>query len=279
MTREKLEQMPRENVEYWLLHETHKNSREVDAGLLHVALERLSPRAGADADEVERSLLLFHWEHDAEIAQRRQRRQGVRIVTLVVLLLTMMTAVGFALGINIWKVAYEWASEQLFMWMTPSGEATLPPEDTPDLGYIADVWGDAVYETMMENDVQVRLPAWKPERFSFESVDVSTLKNGTFLMTATYRSSSNTYLVLLVRKLENLRALSFQEAEYEADENLQDEFIVDGIRFFVMSNIDRSSIAWIDGVQNIFITGDLSPDEATQMILTRQQRSLNDERK
>ena len=270
MTREKLEQMSRENVEYWLLHETHKNSREVDAGLLHVALERLSPRAGADADEVERSLLLFHWEHDAEIAQRRQRRQGVRIVTLVVLLLTMMTAVGFALGINIWKVAYEWASEQLFMWMTPSGEVTLPPEDTPDLGYIADVWGDAVYETMMENDVQVRLPAWKPERFSFESVDVSTLKNGTFLMTATYRSSSNTYLVLLVRKLENLRALSFQEAEYEADENLQDEFIVDGIRFFVMSNIDRSSIAWIDGVQNIFITGDLSPDEATQMILTRQ---------
>lgn len=89
-------------------------------------------------------------------------------------------------------------------------------------------------------------------------------------MTATYRSSSNTYLVLLVRKLENLEALSFQEAEYEADENLQAEFIVDGIRFFVMSNIDRSSIAWIDGVQNIFITGDLSPDEATQMILTRQ---------
>ena len=60
MTREKLERMSRENVEYWLLHETHKNSREVDAELLHVALERLSPRTGADADEVERSLLLFH---------------------------------------------------------------------------------------------------------------------------------------------------------------------------------------------------------------------------
>ena len=70
MTREKLERMSRENVEYWLLHETHKNSREVDAELLHVALERLSPRTGADDDEVERSLLLFHWEHDAEIAQR-----------------------------------------------------------------------------------------------------------------------------------------------------------------------------------------------------------------
>ena len=270
MTREKLERMSRENVEYWLLHETHKNSREVDAELLHVALERLSPRTGADADEVERSLLLFHWEHDAEIAQRRQRRQSVRIVTLVVLLLTMMTAVGFALGINIWKVAYEWASEQLFMWMTPSGEVTLPPEDTPDLGYIADVWGDAVYETMMTNDVQVRLPVWKPERFSFESVDVSTLKNGTFLMTATYRSSSNTSLILSIQKTDGLETLGFLETEYEADEDLQAEFTVDGIRFFVMSNIDRSSITWIDGVQNIFITGDLSSDEATQMILTRQ---------
>ena len=270
MTREKLERMSRENVEYWLLHETHKNSREVDAELLHVALERLSPRTGADADEVERSLLLFHWEHDAEIAQRRQRRQGVRIVTLVVLLLTMMTAVGFALGINIWKVAYEWASEQLFMWMTPSGEVTLPPEDTPDLGYIADVWGDAVYETMMENDVQVRLPAWKPERFSFESVNVSDFGDEMIIVTAVYRSSEDESLVLTIWQFESIEDVSIRNAEYEADENLQSEFVIDGTRFFVMSNIDRSSIAWNDGVQSIFITGDLSSDEATQMTLTRQ---------
>ena len=51
---------------------------------------------------------------------------------------------------------------------------------------------------------------------------------------------------------------------------LQSEFVIDGTRFFVMSNIDRSSIAWNDGVQSIFITGDLSSDEATQMTLTRQ---------
>lgn len=269
MTREKLERMSRENVEYWLLHETHKNSREVDAELLHVALERLSPKAGADADEVERSLLLFHWEHDAEIAQRRQRRQSVRIVTLVVLLLTMMTAVGFALGINIWKVAYEWASEQLFMWMTPSGEVTLPPEDTSDLGYIADVWGDAVYETMMENDVQVRLPAWKPERFSFESVDVSDFGDEMIIVTVVYRSSEDESLILTIRRFESVDDVSIRDAEYEADEDLQSEFVIDGTRFFVMSNIDRLSITWVDGIHSVFLTGNLETEEARQMIQTR----------
>ena len=269
MTKEKLEQISRENVEYWLLHEMHKNSREIDAELLHIALERISSEADVKADEVERSLLLFHWEHDAEITQRRQRRQRVRVVTLVVLLLTMMTAVGFALGINIWKVAYEWASEQLFVWMTPSGEVTLPPEDTSDLGYIADVWGDAVYETMMENDVQVRLPAWKPERFSFESVDVSDFGDEMIIVTVVYRSSEDESLILTIWRFESIEDVSIRDAEYEADENLQSEFVIDGIRFFVMSNIDRSSIAWNDGTQSIFITGDLSSDEATQMILTR----------
>ena len=269
MTKEKLEQISRENVEYWLLHEMHKNSREIDAELLHIALERISSEADVKADEVERSLLLFHWEHDAEITQRRQRRQRVRVVTLVVLLLTMMTAVGFALGINIWKVAYEWASEQLFVWMTPSGEVTLPPEDTSDLGYIADVWGDAVYETMMENDVQVRLPAWKPERFSFESVDVSVLGDEIIIVTAVYRSSEDEFLILTIRRFESVDDVSIRDAEYEADEDLQSEFVIDGTRFFVMSNIDRLSITWVDGIHSVFLTGNLETEEARQMIQTR----------
>ena len=269
MTKEKLEQISRENVEYWLLHEMHKNSREIDAELLHIALERISSEADVKADEVERSLLLFHWEHDAEITQRRQRRQRVRVVTLVVLLLTMMTAVGFALGINIWKVAYEWASEQLFVWMTPSGEVTLPPEDTSDLEYIADVWGDAVYETMMENDVQVRLPAWKPERFSFESVDVSVLGDEIIIVTAVYRSSEDEFLILTIRRFESVDDVSIRDAEYEADEDLQSEFVIDGTRFFVMSNIDRLSITWVDGIHSVFLTGNLETEEARKMIQTR----------
>ena len=105
---------------------------------------------------------------------------------------------------------------------------------------------------------------------SFESVDVSDFGDEMIIVTVVYRSSEDESLILTIWRFESIEDVSIRDAEYEADENLQSEFVIDGIRFFVMSNIDRSSIAWNDGTQSIFITGDLSSDEATQMILTRQ---------
>ena len=163
MTPERLERMSRENVEYWLLHEMHRKAQDVDASLIRQALERIAPVTAADTEKAHLSLLTFHWEHDAEIAVRRRRRHRAHAMMLVVLLLTLMTAVGFALGVNIWQVAYKWAAEQLFMQLRPNEGASLPVGDASGLEYIADVWGDAVYEMMMEHDIHVRLPAWKPE--------------------------------------------------------------------------------------------------------------------
>ena len=142
----------------------------MDASLIRQALERIVPVTDADTEKAHLSLLTFHWEHDAEIAVRRRRRHRAHATMLVVLLLTLMTAVGLALGVNIWQVAYKWAAEQLFMQLRPNEGASLPVDDASGLEYIADVWGDAVYEMMMEHDIHVRLPAWKPEGFELESV-------------------------------------------------------------------------------------------------------------
>ena len=159
MTPERLERMPRENVEYWLLHEMHRKAQDVDASLIRQALERIAPVTAADTEKAHLSLLTFHWEHDAEIAVRRRRRHRAHATMPVVLLLTLMTAVGFALGVNIWQVAYKWAAEQLFMQLRPNEGALLSVDDASGLEYIADVWGDAVYEMMMVHDIHVRLPA------------------------------------------------------------------------------------------------------------------------
>ena len=151
MTPVRLERMSRENVEYWLLHEMHRKAQDVDASLIRQALERIAPVTDADTEKAHLSLLTFHWEHDAEIAVRRRRRHRAHATMLVVLLLTLMTAVGFALGVNIWQVAYKWAAEQLFMQLRPNEGALLSVDDASGLEYIADVWGDAVYEMMMEH--------------------------------------------------------------------------------------------------------------------------------
>ena len=185
MTPEKLARLSRENVEYWLLHEMHQRAQDVDASLIQQALARVAPVSEADTEQAHLSLLMFHCEHDAQIAARRRRRHRAQAVALVAMLLSLMTAVGFTLGVNIWQVAYEWASEQLLMQLRPNNGAISPAGDVTGSGYIADVWGDAVYEMMMENDIHVRLPMWKPEGFAIESTTLTPSPT-------TVRSATNT---------------------------------------------------------------------------------------
>ena len=265
MTPVRLERMSRENVEYWLLHEMHRKAQDVDASLIRQALERIAPVTAADTEKAHLSLLTFHWEHDAEIAVRRRRRHRAHATMLVVLLLTLMTAVGFALGVNIWQVAYKWAAEQLFMQLRPNEGALLSVDDASGLEYIADVWGDAVYEMMMEHDIHVRLPAWKPEGFELESIDALQIDENVSLIFAEY-SFQNNRLILSLRTSNTTDNLAFLEGNLEADTAVQKEILADGTRFFLMSNIQAASLTWIDMTTCITVSGAFSTDDANMMI-------------
>ena len=265
MTPVRLERMSRENVEYWLLHEMHRKAQDVDASLIRQALERIAPVTDADTEKAHLSLLTFHWEHDAEITVRRRRRHRAHATMLVVLLLTLMTAVGFALGVNIWQVAYKWAAEQLFMQLRPNEGASLPVDDASGLEYIADVWGDAVYEMMMEHDIHVRLPAWKPEGFELESIDALQIDENVSLIFAEY-SFQNNRLILSLRTSNTTDNLAFLEGNLEADTAVQKEILADGTRFFLMSNIQAASLTWIDMTTCITVSGAFSTDDANMMI-------------
>ena len=262
MTPVRLERMSRENVEYWLLHEMHRKAQDVDASLIRQALERIAPVTAADTEKAHLSLLTFHWEHDAEITVRRRRRHRAHATMLVVLLLTLMTAVGFALGVNIWQVAYKWAAEQLFMQLRPNEGALLSVDDASGLEYIADVWGDAVYEMMMEHDIHVRLPAWKPEGFELESIDALQIDENVSLIFAEY-SFQNNRLILSLRTSNTTDNLAFLEGNLEADTAVQKEILADGTRFFLMSNIQAASLTWIDMTTCITVSGAFSTDMPT----------------
>ena len=266
MTPEKLGRMTRENVEYWLLHEMHKRAQDVDAGLIRQALARIAPVTEEDAEKAHLSLLTFHWEHDAQIAVRRRRRRQTRAAALVLVLLTLMTAAGFTLGVNIWRVAYEWAAEQLLMQLRPNEGAISPAGDVTGLGYIADVWGDAVYEMMMENDIHVRLPMWKPEGFALEGVQSRQDVGAATLLTSVYKLCDNEYVSLSIREMTDMESMSFLEATFEADTALQKMIVIADTRYFLMNNVDTTSLTWIDDNACITISGNFSVSIAKRMV-------------
>ena len=256
MTPEKLARLSRENVEYWLLHEMHQRAQDVDASLIQQALARVAPVSEADTEQAHLSLLMFHCEHDAQIAARRRRRHRAQAVALVAMLLSLMTAVGFTLGVNIWQVAYEWASEQLLMQLRPNNGAISPAGDVTGSGYIADVWGDAVYEMMMENDIHVSLPSWKPEGFALQHAERMRYDENTFAIIAVYATASGEHLQMSIRRMHDVDALLLLEASLEADESLQDIAVAGGVQYFIMSNMDAVSLTWVDGTACVTISGD-----------------------
>ena len=184
-------------------------------------------------------------------------RHRAHATMLVVLLLTLMTAVGFALGVNIWQVAYKWAAEQLFMQLRPNEGASLPVDDASGLEYIADVWGDAVYELMMEHDIHVRLPAWKPEGFGLESVTYRQISASILICRAIYHSQDSAVLTLTIRKASDPHALTFLDATLQADSALQVKLVVEDM---------TTSLTWTDDVTHIVIAGDFSSKDTEDMI-------------
>ena len=146
----------------------------------------------------------------------------------------------------------------LLMQLRPNEGATLPDAGASGLEYIADVWGDAVYEMMMENDIHVSLPAWKPEGFIMESVhDMRFDGSNTFMLTSVYRDPEGRYLQLSIRNVENVDMLVFWEGDLEADETLQEIIVFDEVNYFIMSNIQATSLTWIDGTASITLSGNL----------------------
>ena len=266
MTPEKLARLSRENVEYWLLHEMHQRAQDVDTSLIQQALARVAPVSEADTEQAHLSLLMFHCEHDAQIAARRRRRHRAQTVALVAMLLSLMTAVGFTLGVNIWQVAYEWASEQLLMQLRPNNGAISPAGDVTGSGYIADVWGDAVYEMMMENDIHVRLPMWKPEGFVLEGVQSRQDAGAATLLTSVYKLCDNEYVSLSIREMTDMESMSFLEATFEADTALQKMIVIADTRYFLMNNVDTTSLTWIDDNACITISGNFSVSIAKRMV-------------
>ena len=81
--------------------------------------------------------------------------------------------------------------------------------------------------------------------------------SNTFMLTSVYRDPEGRYLQLSIRNVENVDMLVFWEGDLEADETLQEIIVFDEVNYFIMSNIQATSLTWIDGTASITLSGNL----------------------
>lgn len=126
--------------------------------------------------------------------------------------------------------------------------------------------GGAVYEMMMENDIHVSLPAWKPEGFALQHAERMRYDENTFAIIAVYATAGGEHLQMSIRCMHDVDALLLLEASLEADESLQDIAVAGGVHYFIMSNMDAVSLTWVDGTACVTISGDLDDTETEAII-------------
>lgn len=238
-----------EEVAALLDAELLKPVRKMDMEMIREGLDYFYP-FDAEADEARARASLESLISRHGLFRGRVRRRGVRrraIVLAAVLILLLLTSVCSALGINLWKVAYEWLSDSLFVHL--SSEGTRAPASDGTAPYASEIWGDALYEMMQECGIDVALPTWMPEEMELSYLDKTEIENQCLIIDAAYVGKANKTVWLSLEYILDYRLTSQElipENYFEADNELREAVECNGKVYYILTNIDHVTIAWIE---------------------------------
>lgn len=267
---EEREDLPEKPVRHVLFAELMKRSGEMNMSLVRDYLWQLYP----DYDEYElveqlrasfeemrlRTLKL------RSIRRKRHIRQAQTLM-MFVFFLVAITGIGFAFGINIWQVAYQWTAEHLFMNIEVASDAVYDDgvSSHDSYEYVADTWGTEVHDLLVENNLCPALPTWIPERFEFESCEVIS-EDRVLIIIGKYNGKGNEYMTLNLQSTPDIPMGSEYQDYEEANSVYQSTITIDNITYFVMNNLANNKICWFENGIAISISGTLTIDEIQQML-------------
>lgn len=267
---EEREDFHEKSVRHVLFAELMKRSGEMNMRLVRDYLYQLYP----DYDEyelVEQLRTSFEEMRLRTLALRSIRRKRhirqAQTLMMFVFFLVAITGIGFAFGINIWQVAYQWTTEHLFMNIEVASDAVygdgVSSGDSYD--YVADTWGAEVHDLLVEHDLCPALPSWIPERFTFESCEV--ISDGRFdVIIGKYSGEGSENLSITLQSTPQIQIGSEYQDYQEADSAYQNTITVDNKIYFIMNNLENNKICWFENGVSISISGTITIDEIQQIV-------------
>ena len=174
------------------------------------------------------------------------RALAATAAVLVILITCSVTAKAF--GVDVWKAVIQWTQETFHFgeWGDSNSKDRLPYS--------------SLQEALTKGNTPASLvPTWFPEEFAL--VDIMTSQTP---MQKTYRAKyekGNQDLIITVREYLN------GEPHYvEQSEDLVEEYTVEGITYYLFSNLDNAKAVWITGTFECYISGNVTIQEVKQMI-------------
>jgi len=250
--------------------EARKRPSKMDMELIVDGLDCLYPfNAEEDDRRAWAAWLDFQKRYDLETVVHKQRIRSRRLVVALVLLLILALGTGlcYAFGFEIWHIAAEWTKEELLMVISPVSDSAEPEAPADSLMEDARaVWGDEVCDLLIENDISVQLPLWKPEGYELKLSNEILTGDDYVIISACYGMTDESEISIMVRSMGDAAVLETLILDFETDENLQRIYDYSGYKYYIMSNMERNAVTWNSGMNNIMIVGDFTSDEMYEMI-------------
>ena len=183
------------------------------------------------------------------VAARWMNRVAVVAIVFVALTTAAVSAKAFAP--DFWEKVACWTKEFFRFEDVVGGTEGQEPakENNAEL--------DALHEALGQQDGLA--PTWIPEGYICVSVDAKESPKSRRIM-AVYEKDGEQ---LIVRIQQEFGSDPFQ---IEKNEDLIEIYTVDGVDYYIFSNMDTIHIAWVNGEYECLIIGKLTIDEAKKVI-------------
>lgn len=207
---------------------------------------------------------LFDFEDNEEQSGIRQtpiiqttrsprKRRLMRVACIAAVITTILlggTITASALGIDLWSAVAKWTRD------TFGFSSSVSDAPTPD--------GSIAYKSLQDAldsySITAKLaPTWLPDGYALKNIKVNSTPAQTDIMAA-YKGNDS-IITITVTLLT-----SPQNHKYEKDENNVTVYSVNETDYYIMSNIDRTNIAWQTENYECSISGKYSIDEAKTII-------------
>lgn len=172
------------------------------------------------------------------------------VVTLIFLIPLTASALGWE---DIWPAVAKWAKET-FSFVSRENAEVSAPEIEDDIEYTS------LQDLLKRNNRSYDMvPTWIPDRYMLEKIekDITPLQE---IYMAFYTDGNKELRI----RIQTYIPADMQNLEIETDDS--EIYTASGIKYYIFKNVNQLQIIWIIDSYQCNISGNLSIDEAKEMI-------------
>ena len=194
-----------------------------------------------------------HLDQITSPSPKKKSRRILRAAVITAACIVILCGAASAFGFDLLQAFADWTAET-FGFVTPGQEEAEAPQDDP-------------YNTLRlavseRTDLPV-VPTWFPEDTELVGSISVVEQIGMIRLQGTFENSQELFTI----RIQIYDSVPEKyDGTYQIDSNSFELYEVDGITYYLMSNNDTNSVAWLNGVVEGHIQGHVSFDGLKKMV-------------